>query len=617
VDSVLEKSSDYGDEGLPLLDAVRFAWAVCPLRERRKLLFLTFVLSASSILDVVGVLALSISSAWLLASSANLAISNLPVNLPGLDLRSADFDPYRAGLLVLSVGVACLLVRTILSIMGTRLLVRTAYRANEDFSNNLYLKFLLKPKVWAQFKNGNEIAYALNYGATGSTALVLTSSVLLGTDGFLVAVLAVTICFLSPIAAGAAAIVFGLAGFLLVRKLIPRTQKAAGIVGNSHVLVDAATRDGVAVFREGRVLGTSKWLASRAEGFRSAQLRNIAQLQYLLILPRFAAEVVLVVSLVAVGGAMLVLEQGPQVAALLVAYAAAASRIMPAVIRIQSALVQIRMGSGQGLLTYRMASLIDAQDVEESNSHTSRTREGSEAKVFEVRQAEFSYSGASWILGPIDLVARPGEFLALVGPSGSGKSTLADLILGVVKPNKGDVAVFGFSPTADLFAVGGVAYVPQDSWILHASIRENVSFGRPIEDDALWESLARVGLASYVASLPEGLDTDLEERGGNLSGGQRQRLGLARALAGNPNLLVLDEATSALDAGSESEISSVLQSLRGRVTVLVIAHRLQTVVHADQVVYMDGGKVMCTGTFEEVRIAVPDFATQARLLGLD
>jgi ABC-type multidrug transport system fused ATPase/permease subunit len=151
------------------------------------------------------------------------------------------------------------------------------------------------------------------------------------------------------------------------------------------------------------------------------------------------------------------------------------------------------------------------------------------------------------------------------------------------------------------------------------SIKENITLGFPenSEDDGLiLDALRLAHLENFVASLPQKLNTQVGERGTKLSGGQRQRLGIARAMFTKPKLLVLDEATSALDGQTESDISSSLLALRGNVTVVMIAHRLSTVRFADLVVYIDGGRIVAKGTFEQVRSQVPNFEKQAQLMGL-
>jgi ABC-type multidrug transport system fused ATPase/permease subunit len=166
---------------------------------------------------------------------------------------------------------------------------------------------------------------------------------------------------------------------------------------------------------------------------------------------------------------------------------------------------------------------------------------------------------------------------------------------------------------------GAISYVPQDVYISKGSVRDNVALGYPVElaTDALVDPALEIAhLDSFVRTLPDGIDTQVGERGTKISGGQRQRLGIARAMFTKPSMLVLDEATSALDGETEANISEAIQGLKGSVTVVMIAHRLSTVRNADLVVYMESGKILATGTFDEVRNLVPDFDKQAKLMGL-
>jgi ABC-type multidrug transport system fused ATPase/permease subunit len=166
---------------------------------------------------------------------------------------------------------------------------------------------------------------------------------------------------------------------------------------------------------------------------------------------------------------------------------------------------------------------------------------------------------------------------------------------------------------------GAVAYVPQSVSTSNASIRENVALGLPpsmIDDCRVWEALERAMLAADVSQWPEGLDAAVGERGTRLSGGQRQRLGVARALYTRPRLIVLDEATSALDAETEFRLGEMLERLRGEMTLVLVAHRLSTIRHADNLIYLDKGRVLGTGAFDELRNRIPRFDEQARMMGL-
>jgi ABC-type multidrug transport system fused ATPase/permease subunit len=207
-----------------------------------------------------------------------------------------------------------------------------------------------------------------------------------------------------------------------------------------------------------------------------------------------------------------------------------------------------------------------------------------------------------------------------VGSTGAGKSTLADVILGVISPQAGSVDISGVPPRVAIERwPGAISYVPQAVALVAGTVRENVALGMPddaISDDLVWEALRRAHLADFLSESREGLDTTIGERGFRLSGGQRQRLGIARALYTRPRLLVLDEATSALDAETEQAIIRTLEDLEGEVTTITVAHRLATVRNADQVVYLEGGRIVARGTFEQVRAQVTDFDRAAALLGL-
>ena len=232
----------------------------------------------------------------------------------------------------------------------------------------------------------------------------------------------------------------------------------------------------------------------------------------------------------------------------------------------------------------------------------------------------FSYEANIRVLNKVEFETQPGEFVAIVGGSGAGKTTLVDVLLGALDPQVGTVEISGMQPRST-FSIwpGAVSYVPQDSPVINGTIKDNLSLGYPVDeilDEFCWESLKIARLDDFVKSLPSGLATYVGDRGTRLSGGQRQRLGIARALITNPNLLILDEATSSLDGVTEFEISESLKGLKGQVTLIIIAHRLSTVVNADRIYFMENGTVKGVGTFEELKSNHHEFLTQAELMGL-
>ena len=193
--------------------------------------------------------------------------------------------------------------------------------------------------------------------------------------------------------------------------------------------------------------------------------------------------------------------------------------------------------------------------------------------------------------------------MALIGTSGAGKSTLADLICGSLTPTAGKIKKTTEQGNLEDDLHLSISYVPQSPGIVSGTIRDNVALGVDeslVEDLNIWDALEKAHLREVVEALPGGLNNSLGKLKDELSGGQMQRLGLARALYSNPSLLVMDEATSSLDAESEAEIKKVLEELRGSVTVVLIAHRLNTIQHADTVFLIDKGKVVDEGKFPEL-----------------
>jgi ATP-binding cassette subfamily C protein len=208
--------------------------------------------------------------------------------------------------------------------------------------------------------------------------------------------------------------------------------------------------------------------------------------------------------------------------------------------------------------------------------------------------------------------------VAIVGPSGSGKTSLVDLILGLLTPHAGRITINGKSPKKFIEESPGIlGYVPQTVGFIDGTIRENISLNdENISDQVILNALERSALTEFSQENGEGLSYGVGENGNKLSGGQRQRIGIARALCTKPKYVILDEATSALDSQTEIEISETINGLRNSVTLIIIAHRLSTVINSDIVIYLEKGTISAVGTFAEVRDKVPNFDQQAALLGL-
>jgi ABC-type multidrug transport system fused ATPase/permease subunit len=229
----------------------------------------------------------------------------------------------------------------------------------------------------------------------------------------------------------------------------------------------------------------------------------------------------------------------------------------------------------------------------------------------ELRGVSFAHEGTAPVLRDIDLTVEAGHTVALVGATGAGKTTLVNLIPRLYDPTEGAVLVDGADlRTVDLTSLRReVALVSDDAFLFSASLRENVAYARPDATDAEVEDAARrAGLAEVVAELPDGYATRVGERGLTLSGGQRQRVAIARALLAQPRILILDDATSSVDATTESRIKEALREVMEGRTTFVIAHRLSTLALADEIVVLDGGRIVAQGSHDELVEASPLYA---------
>lgn len=241
--------------------------------------------------------------------------------------------------------------------------------------------------------------------------------------------------------------------------------------------------------------------------------------------------------------------------------------------------------------------------------------------AFVLEDVTFTYDGERKpVLQNVALRIAAHKTTAIVGPSGAGKTTIVDLILGLVRPSSGNVAVDG-TPLNQLSLATWrkrIGYVAQDSSFFHASVRENIRFGSAEATDEDIERAAQLAFAAdFIAELPEGYDTIIGDRGVRLSGGERQRLALARAIVRNPDILVLDEATSALDAMSEEKIQQAVDGLADAMTIVIVTHRLATVRKADVIYFLQDGRVVEHGSWEELVAKGGRFAKMQEIQSLD
>lgn len=588
--------------------------------DRRKIVAVAILQICLGALDLLGVLVIGLLGA--------LSVTGVQSTQPGSSVNSvlqllriseASFQTQAA---ILGTSAVVLLVgRTLLSIFFTRRILFFFSRRGAKISANLISRLLSQSLLTIQARTTQDTLYSVTRGVEYITLQVLATSVVLVADISLLLVMGIGLFVVDPITAAGTFLVFSVIGFFLYRLMHVR----AGALGSKSSQLNIRSNEKIvevfSSYRESVVRNRRDYYAREIGRLRFDLADTSAETYFMPFVSKYVIETTVVLGALLIGAAQFVLQDATHAVATLAIFLAAGTRIAPAVLRVQQGSIQIRGSLGAASPTLDLIDAIgNAPLVENVDDTVDVLHEGFTANI-EIAGATFSYPGKSTpAIADVTLTIPAGSSVAFVGPSGAGKTTIVDILLGVLNPDIGSVVVSGLPPLAAVARwPGAVSYVPQDVVISNGTIRENVALGYPAEvasDELVMSALKVANLDEFVAGLPQGVDTPVGERGTKISGGQRQRLGIARAMFTKPHLLVLDEATSSLDGKTEASISAAIHGLRGSTTVVMIAHRLSTVRNAEVVVYMADGKVIATGTFDEVRRAVPDFDRQAKLMGL-
>ena len=588
--------------------------------DRKKLLLITVLQSGLAFLDLAGVAAIGLVGA--------LAVTGVQSAAPGNRVNAAlellNLQNFSIQLQVTIIGLfaaVLFLTRTVLSIIISRRVLYFLSRRAAKITGNLTSKLLSLPLLKLQERSNQETLYTLTTGVNYIMLGVIGSAIAVIVDLALLILIVSGLFAIDKIMAITTILFFTLLGVSLYKsmsgraKFLGKESAKVGVDSNEKIL------EVLNSYRE-LVVKNRREYYSELIGKTRLKLANIvAEQSFMPNISKYVFESGVIFGALIISALQFLTQDATRAVASLSVFLAASSRLAPAVLRIQSTAVQSRIAIGGAAPTLSLISELMNLTNRDSNSQPLQVDHVNFNPNIIIENISFSYKKSDKkVLENVNLDIENGEIVAIVGPSGAGKTTLVDIILGVISPDNGVVRISGLEPLQAIEKwPGSIGYVPQDVMVSNCSIRENVGLGYSndeIGDDLVEQALHIAHLYEHVMSLPEGLETNVGDRGTKLSGGQRQRLGIARALFTKPKLLVLDEATSSLDGQSESDITDSINDMRGEITVILIAHRLSTVKNADKVVYLESGKIVSIGSFEEVRRNVPNFEKQASLMGL-
>jgi ABC-type multidrug transport system fused ATPase/permease subunit len=558
-----------------------------------------------------------------------LTVSGIQSGKPGnrvskvlevLRLEELSFQQQVTWIGMLAAGF--LILRTVLSAILTKKVLGFLANRGAKLSSELVSKFLAQPISSIQSKTSFEHMYSLTTGVWIAVLEVLGTCIVMASDLSLLLIMLIGLLVIDSSLAILTTITFVAVGGFMYKVMHNKAKNLGEERSRLEIASNQKISEVIGSYRESIVRGRRYFYAKEIGQLRFDLSRVEAESSFMPYISKYVIETTVIVGALAICAVQFVFNDAIHAIATLSVFLAAGSRIAPAVLRLQQGAITVRSRISQSRSTVELiAELKDTQMLLSPGVNPNFAHFNFESDV-EITDIEFTYPGKVVPAISIGNVrVKAGQSLAIVGPSGAGKTTLVDVLLGILPPQKGSIKLGGLPPSEVISKwPGSISYVPQDVAITPGTIRQNVALGFDVEsqsDELIYRALKLAQMEEFVKSMPDGIDTVLSERGGNISGGQRQRLGIARALFTNPRILVLDEATSALDGNTEAEISDAIMNLKGETTVIVIAHRLASVRNCDEILYLEDGKAIAVGTFEEVRKMAPNFEKQALLMGLN
>jgi ABC-type multidrug transport system fused ATPase/permease subunit len=598
-----------------LIKRARFLLSFISREHKKKLIKFAFLQAFTGLLDLIGIgligLIGSLALTGVVASSAPnpTVVKTIDfLGLGGLELTS------QVTILAL-VATSCLIGRSISAFYVSSRIFHFLGLEGALLSSKLASKILRKDVSHIEARTRQDSVFVLTSGSNKAALDVAGSIILALADISSLVLILTTLLILDALTALITFVLFGILGIALFKYLRDKATNLGRV--NSQLFV-SINNSILSTLENIRFIKTANLTEQRILEFNSLRISQSKALADLTVMPyisKYVFEVILVLGALLISAIQFLMHDAIQAIATLIVFLAAGGRLAPAALRLQQSSLLIKAN-----ISYTIPVL---ELYQESDKEVHESKVVAQDREFsgqaELANVDYVYPGSSsYALKDVNLKIPKNSFTAIVGPSGSGKSTLIDILLGLNTPQKGSVFISGMNPKIAFRKwPGKVGYVPQRTSLLDGTIAENIVYGRELtSDDQIWKSLRIANLEELVRSLEFGIHTPIGELGNRLSAGQQQRLGIARALFSEPELLVMDEATSSLDATTERELSQSLANLQSRVTLVVVAHRLSTVVKADKIVYMANGKILAEGSMEEVRIKIPEFEQQVLILGI-
>jgi len=508
--------------------------------------------------------------------------------------------------LLMGVLVAIFLVKNMFMLFSNYFQQRLQLSITNRIYQRLFTQYLSQPY---EYHLTNSSAILVRNVQEYSGAVVSTGiapALAISTEAVTGVGLLAVLFFVEPVTTAALLGLFAISSFAIVSLSRSKTRQwgAERVLHRGQVL--EALMSGFGGVKEIKLFGRDREVLDthRASLYRQARVSYLFSLVQ--AVPRAIFEVTAVLAVAALIVIATLRDASLQDATVVVAlFGVVAFRMLPSSNKVIQAIQTLSFGRDS--IEGAVSGL--AMPIASERLVSRRTQD--RFKQLQATSLKYRYPNSDSFTSDIDeLLLHAGESLGIVGASGSGKSTLVDLLIGILTPTSGHITVNDRRVDEDpRYWQDRIGYVPQHVYLMDTSVRRNVAFGLPekvIDASEVERALRLANLWDFVQTLPQGLDTVVGERGVRLSGGQRQRLGIARALYGNPEVIVLDEATSALDEDTEREIVESMREISRDRTLIVVAHRTSTLAHCSRLIRLEAGRIVQEGSFEEVIGSLPN-----------